>query len=402
MAIHMSVRLAWHDNGWNGHICQKPRENSYCVGQSSYPGDLIASNRDLNFENRHCGEACKNFPCQVACGLSEYDNDKRRVAAERYFNQFEAGKSLIFYYANYSNPFSENEEKNFVVVGISRLKEIAPFQFYPDANDWVKENFADGLVWQRPITSNYPDEGFCIPYQNYMGDEDALNKILVKPTNRAPFKYASREVSNDDAIEVINQLLIAVDALIALGDTSQDWNVRKTWLNSVLAEIWRARGPYPGFPAVLKFLKLEPLISDYVNLADYADMKKYIADVRAFLDGANNAFAQKFSSLNKIRRNCLLLGAEKLNLLFNVLSRFALTAAQVNNLMGDDRANFSVTATVADMLENPYTIFEQYVGSDSEDTIPLYKIDNGVIPSPQYGIIFCQSRDDFKFRELAA
>ena len=437
MAIHMSVRLAWHDNGWNGHICQKPRENSYCVGQSSYPGDLIASNRDLNFENRHCGEACKNFPCQIACGLSvnafgsdsidvrvplpsflnckaqplevelppytactwcyelmfndavktegKFDNDKRRVAAERYFNQFEAGKSLIFYYANYSNPFSENEENNFVVVGISRLKEIAPLQFYPDADDWVKENFADGLVWQRPITSNYPDEGFCIPYQNYMGDEDALNKILVKPTNRAPFKYASREVSNDDAIEVINQLLIAVDALIALGDTSQDWNVRKTWLNSVLAEIWRARGPYPGFPAVLKFLKLEPLISDYVNLADYADMKKYVADVRAFLDGANNAFAQKFSPLNKIRRNCLLLGAEKLNLLFNVLSRFALTAAQVNNLMGDDRANFSVTATVADMLENPYTIFEQYVGSDSEDTIPLYKIDNGVIPSPQYG-----------------
>ena len=70
MAIHMSIRLAWHDNGWNGHICKKPGENSYCVGQYSYPGDLIASSRDLDFETRHCGEACKNFPCQVACGLS--------------------------------------------------------------------------------------------------------------------------------------------------------------------------------------------------------------------------------------------------------------------------------------------------------------------------------------------
>ena len=39
MAVHMSVRLAWHSDGWNGHICKKPCENVYCVGQHSYPGD---------------------------------------------------------------------------------------------------------------------------------------------------------------------------------------------------------------------------------------------------------------------------------------------------------------------------------------------------------------------------
>lgn len=22
MAVHMSVRLAWHSDGWNGHICK--------------------------------------------------------------------------------------------------------------------------------------------------------------------------------------------------------------------------------------------------------------------------------------------------------------------------------------------------------------------------------------------
>lgn len=38
MAVHMSVRLAWHSDGWNGHICKKPCENVYCVGQHSYPG----------------------------------------------------------------------------------------------------------------------------------------------------------------------------------------------------------------------------------------------------------------------------------------------------------------------------------------------------------------------------
>lgn len=38
------------------------------------------------------------------------------------------------------------------------------------------------------------------------------------------------------------------------------------------------------------------------------------------------------------------------------------------------------------MTDNPYIIFEQYVGIDSDDSIPFYKIDNGVIPSPKYGI----------------
>lgn len=41
MAMHMSLRLAWHSDGWNGHICKKPCGNTYCVGPYSYPGTLI-------------------------------------------------------------------------------------------------------------------------------------------------------------------------------------------------------------------------------------------------------------------------------------------------------------------------------------------------------------------------
>ena len=57
MAMHMSLRLAWHSDGWNGHICKKPCENVYCVGQHSYPGEMIAEQRDLDFETAHAGDA---------------------------------------------------------------------------------------------------------------------------------------------------------------------------------------------------------------------------------------------------------------------------------------------------------------------------------------------------------
>ena len=70
MAIHMSLRLAWHDNGWNGHICKKPDENVYCIGRYSYPGDVIGKTRDLDYEMDHAGEDCSKLKCIPACSLS--------------------------------------------------------------------------------------------------------------------------------------------------------------------------------------------------------------------------------------------------------------------------------------------------------------------------------------------
>lgn len=29
MSVHMSLRLAWHDQGWNGHICENPCNNAH-------------------------------------------------------------------------------------------------------------------------------------------------------------------------------------------------------------------------------------------------------------------------------------------------------------------------------------------------------------------------------------
>lgn len=66
--------------------------------------------------------------------------------------------------------------------------------------------------------------------------------------------------------------------------------------------------------------------------------------------------------------------------MFEILSRFDLRADQVCSIVSEDRENVSITASIAEMKENPYIIFEQYIGYDSDDVIPFYRIDNGVIP----------------------
>lgn len=446
MATHMSIRLAWHSEGWNGHFCKKPCENTFCIGQHSYPGDLIAGTRDLEFETEHAGEPCSKYPCGAACGLSvnafgkdsisvkvdppsfwkpgdadpinitlppstvctwcyeamynddvetkggsaqKYNYDKRKAGAERYFAQFEPEKSLIFYYAGYSNPFSENEENNYVIVGVSRVKKIDDTYYYDNTSEEVKRKYSGGFVWQKPVSSTYPNEGFCIPFWKYMDDEDLIERLVIKPQNRSPFKYGSREVSNDDAIEVINQLIAVVDTLIEIEDDSEDWCKRKEWLNSVLTELWTARGPFPGFPSIMECMGLSEFVSKYIGLTIDSEMKQFRDDIRSFLDGEIDevvGIAPSKADMKKIRREYQLLGKTTIDFMFDILARFDLRTDQVKAIISDDRENVSITASIAEMSENPYIIFEQYIGYDSDDTIPFYKIDNGVIPSPEYGI----------------
>jgi exodeoxyribonuclease V alpha subunit len=70
MAVHISVRLAWHNDGWNGHICQNPKANTYCIGMFSYPGQVIRERRDLDTENQLRGKLCSQIKFIPPCCFS--------------------------------------------------------------------------------------------------------------------------------------------------------------------------------------------------------------------------------------------------------------------------------------------------------------------------------------------
>jgi len=62
MTTHISARLAWHDNGWNGCICRNPKTNTYCIGPFSFPGDMIAERRNLEIATPYHGQSVDNVP----------------------------------------------------------------------------------------------------------------------------------------------------------------------------------------------------------------------------------------------------------------------------------------------------------------------------------------------------
>ena len=54
---HLSIRVPWHDAGWDGTICRQPKANASCLAIS-----LIAELRDDEFEQDHAGWKLEDLP----------------------------------------------------------------------------------------------------------------------------------------------------------------------------------------------------------------------------------------------------------------------------------------------------------------------------------------------------
>ena len=58
---HLTVRMAWHDSGWNGRICKDPTTNVHCVGEHSLLSTRVRTRRNLEIENKEiCRDAIPN------------------------------------------------------------------------------------------------------------------------------------------------------------------------------------------------------------------------------------------------------------------------------------------------------------------------------------------------------
>ena len=451
MAVHMSVRLAWHMDGWNGRVCSKPADNVYCVGPSSYPGEMIAKTRKLDYEKQCAGKPCGAlkdpppciysvnafgsepikayadppdffkgaakretwemppstiavWPYEVMYGDDVKDGkgfnyDKRRENAEEYFSQFEKNKSLIFYYANYSNPLNQGDERRYAIIGLSRLKKIADIREYSEATDDIRQRYGGGFIWQRDITSDYPNQGLRLPYHKYLNTPDVLERFALHPENPRLFKYATREVSDDEALSLVERFLEAARALQQLGDDTENWGERVRWLQTVIAELWHNRGLFPGLASVFSAIELESLVEPWKKACLAGEEKTARDEIFAVLDGKRKTLRESEltkAEIDRIQRKWQLKSANERALLRDVLPRFDLQSDQITRVLSKKRDEFSVVATLEEIAANPYVLTEQYIGDNEDDLISFSKIDHGVLPSPELGGTPLAERDDWR------
>lgn len=439
---HISIRLAWHDSGWNGRICRHPKANTYCVGQYSYQRDMIIRDRDLTWEQPLAGQPCNQVdgippcvhsinafgpnplkayapppswfrdgtqvktwqmpPCTVATWPYEemyrdevlnpqdttpkYNPIKRREGANEFFAQITPDRSLVFYYANYSNPFSENDQHFYVVVGAGRVKAVGEELTWIGQSPEMEERYSPS-VWARDITSHYPDQGLRLPYQAYMDDPDVLDRILFVPENSRNFKYATRHISDDGALSLIERLSEIVGVLQEIGDESENWQARQAWLASVMAELWHNRGLYPGILCGLDYLKFSeaiPYAIEQIPVRGAQDVKdELFAFLQGDVDGVPGLSLDR-KRVKKLRKKWRYLEPDQQVLLRDVLPHFDLQTDQIRRVL-DKPEKASIYASHAEIAENPYILCEQYVGDGPDDQVTFSQIDHGIFPSPDLG-----------------
>lgn len=441
MTMHVTARIAWHNDGWNGHICREPQQNTYCVGSHSYPGDMISQHRDLKWEME---KNCAGMPCSKVDGIPPciysinafgaealtafadppdffdkgtqrrewplppysvciwpyeemyrddvhkqqgFDNDLRLKYATEFFSKIEADASLVFYYANYSNPLSSDEVPRYVLVGVSRVKKLGDILYYEGCKEDTKRRFGGAYVWDRNLTSHYPDQGLRLPYHLYR-DDPRLDAFAIFPEDSGNCKYGSKLLTDDQALGLVEQFLQSVCTLQEIGDTSEDWSVRRAWLECLIAELWQRRGAYPGLPAVcqhLKFSEAIPFFKEQAGKGAELSAAQAIWDV---IEGNNNKLGTievKPGTIDSIRREWKLQSAGK-SLLKDVLPRLDVSAEEIRRIMGISKVEHGLTAKHHEIAENPYLLVEQYIGADADDRISWSRIDRGIILSPELGV----------------
>lgn len=450
MGVHVSARLAWHNDGWNGRICRDPAGNTYCVGRHSYPGEMISEHRDLAKEKAAAGKSMAELdfipPCVYSANAfgSEqltafadppeffrdgtkqhrwsispstvcqwpyeemyaddlhltnggYDNDERRRRAKAFFDALRPDRSLIFYYANYSNPLSEVESNRYALIGVARLKAVGEELIYAGCSPETRKQFGGGFVWQRNLTSHYPEQGLRLPYHLYKDKPDSLARFALSPENPRTCKYGARHLTDDDALGLVEQFLVAVEELRAMGDTSENWVDRKRWLESLVGELWTSRGLYPGLPAVLELLGFESAIPWFKAETLAGGEQAAYAAVFDLLEGKLKTIpgvSLSEKDLEKVIRRWKLNGKDEKRLLKEVLPRFELKIEQIKAILSEKRAENGILATMSELAENPYLLAEQYCGNDPDDVIPWGRIDRGMIPSPELGGPALAEKDD--------
>ncbi|SRR5712691_3026608 len=58
MPRHSSLRLPWHDRGWDGRVCDRPTANVYCSGEYGLKAHEIRIKKLNEQEERLKGQPC--------------------------------------------------------------------------------------------------------------------------------------------------------------------------------------------------------------------------------------------------------------------------------------------------------------------------------------------------------
>ncbi|MDQ7251284.1 AAA family ATPase [Dongia sedimenti] len=215
---HLSVRVPWHDAGWDGTVCRAPRFNSSCLALNR-----IASAKDEAAEAGYAGQLLSEIPAENAppCFAERVNflspKSQRRLARHAYSKTSDHHKHIsdtIFTHPAYSaaaTPFGW------------LLKDRAWGEEWRDGkidNKAIAERYAiDSRPEYEPVEPGWLDERPWI--QGHANQKALLDGFFgaLKPQKSLVFMYAKRSPLIDDD----QWMIVGVGRITSIGNL-QEWD----------------------------------------------------------------------------------------------------------------------------------------------------------------------------------
>jgi exodeoxyribonuclease V alpha subunit len=469
LTTHFTIRMAWHDNKWNGKVCQDPENNFYCTGSRSLLSERLARKKNTELEARNQCKPIDQLPEYLppcfwtsaafspsphnivhSHAFQKYEEKKKiketlnpysvfswpyrlsfthspamKKAAGDYppdiperianlISKFEPDESVVFFYLNYDNPISGDDEK-YALVGCAVVNKIpktpGDFPFSEDELEAERRqhrsrNF-QRMNWAVQISYDFENKGIVLPYHEYLEyikkypeERKKLEdiKVLIKePSLVFGFKYVLADVNEDQCIYLLTKLRKAIDTIQA--HKIVDFSKQQKLVNQLLEKAWMRRGLYPGLEKILEYImdddtetwKAKPLVQQL--RANTPPEKEDLCEktFALLLDQKQSipTFLMAFTrDINQLRRN-IRQHTATVDLL-KKLSLFLLKKKQLDNIIGKNQDSFANVVEPKDIVRNPYVLCEEYLceltADDldkeeiADDPIDLFKIDIGMFP----------------------
>jgi ATP-dependent exoDNAse (exonuclease V) alpha subunit len=314
------------------------------------------------------------------------DHRNHRTLLDCFWNHIRPEESLVFFYAK-QVPLVEDTGRR-VIVGVGRVKSIGQlteYEYHGPPGDKLRS-----LIWERMVVHSIrPDfsDGFLMPYHEALEKSDdgrafdPAEVVAFAPEDRfVEFSYATEHVSHDAAISALLACRAALLRAAELFNVST--RKQERWIDGELGRLWKKRGPFPGFGAVLcaigvpmgNFIAqtLTEKIGDEGNLwaawdAALQNPAKHLPEeLSRHLD---STIAKAWKRMDAERRSFL-----------ELLSRIDLTVEQAGFLaIPEVRAENGIDLPDSAFLQNPYLIYE----STRLTTTPVAigTVDRGLFPT---------------------
>ncbi len=431
MATHVSVRLYWHDHGWDGAICRAPKANTWCEANPH-----IRAYKDANAEaaeaGKQLGQAKAHPPCEASAqafakrsnrivihppawmrsagvkpvdwdfqatsgivwpyedfwheGGTHKSNAERRALAEAFLKQIVKGESLAFFYVDENNPlFIDDGERSpaRVLVGVSRITQLGQIE------EWAEEAYGErNMVWAVPFKHAYPKDGIRLPVHGILETlpEAERRRPYLVPLEggiRTDFRYGSSALSVDRALAALEGAAAALASLERDGVLKLDLSADLAWLNSRILELWKERGPYPGFGAVLAAMGVSRAAELQRGLIDSLTVSG-IDPMAALADALEGRVCKELAPVMKE----LAPAADEWTYfsvperqLVTMVARMELEPEQARRVLSSsERATHGLPADAAALVANPYLLAERYLPPKGEEPIAFLSVDHAMHP----------------------